>query len=151
ADAGAPAPVSAALRGRRAFLLRRHAVDLLGRRTRDRRAAAQAVDMLAEAIGAGDPSEHVRIGRALAAATQTAHELRAVVMLAALAAPERERSPVVRAWALRAAGGSPAAELLLGRSLELDTSPLVLKVACAEAGSRGGATLTTALLELAAR
>ncbi len=151
ADASAPAPVSAALRGRRAFLLRRHAVDLLARRTRDRRAAAQAVDMLAEAIVAGDPSEHVRIGLALAAASLPAHELRAVVMLAALADPERERSPVVRAWALRAAGGSPAAELLIGRSLELDSSPLVLRVACTEAGSRGGATLATALLELAAR
>jgi len=151
ADAGAPAPVSAALRGRRAFLLRRHAVDLLARRTRDRKAAAQAVDMLAEAIVAGDPSEHVRIGLALAAASLPAHELRAVVMLAALADPERERSPVVRAWALRAAAGSPGAELLLGRSLELDSSPLVLKVACVEAANRGGATLTAALLQLAAR
>ncbi len=151
ADASAPAPVSAALRGRRAFLLRRHAVDLLARRTRDRRAATQAVDMLAEAIVAGDPSEHVRIGLALAAASLPAHELRAVVMLAALADPERERSPVVRAWALRAAAGSAGAELLLARSLELDSSPLVLKVACVEAASRGGATLTTALLQLAAR
>jgi poly-gamma-glutamate synthase PgsB/CapB len=150
-DAGAPAPVAAALRGRRAFLLRRHAVDLLTRRTRDRRAATQAVDMLAEAIVAGDPSEHVRIGLALAAASLPAHELRAVVMLAALADPERERSPVVRAWALRAASGSPGAELLLGRSLELDSSPLVLRVACVEAASRGGQTLASALLQLAAR
>jgi len=150
-DAGAPAPVSAALRGRRAFLLRRHAVDLLARRTRDRRAAAQAVDMLAEAIVAGDPSEHVRIGLALAAASLPAHELRAVVMLAALADPEREASPVVRAWALRAAAGSPGAELLLGRSLELDSSPLVLRVACVEAANRGGQALASALLQLAAR
>jgi poly-gamma-glutamate synthase PgsB/CapB len=151
ADASAPAPVAAALRGRRAFLLRRHAVDLLARRTRDRRAATQAVDMLAEAIVAGDPSEHVRIGLALAAAALPANELRAVVMLAALADPDRERSPVVRAWALRAAAGNPAAELLIGRSLELDASPLVLRIACAEAAKRGGATLAGALLELAAR
>lgn len=151
AEAGAPAPVSAALRGRRAFLLRRHAVDLLARRTRDRRAAAQAVDMLAEAIVAGDPSEHVRIGLALAAASLPPHELRAVVMLAALADPEREPSPVVRAWALRAAAGGSGAELLIGRSLEHDSSPVVLKVACAEAANHGGRALAGALLELAAR
>jgi len=146
-----PAPVSAALRGRRAFLLRRLVVDMLARRVAERRAPAVAVDLLAEAIAAGDPSEHVRVGLALASGSLPAREMRAPLMLAALAAPLREPSPVVRAWALRAAASGPAGELLLERSLTEETSPLVLRVACAEAGARGGPTLVRALMRLGAR
>ena len=150
-DAGAPAPMSAGLRGRRAFLLRRLVVELLARRIGEGRSAAVAVDLLAEAIATGDPSEHVRVGLAVAVGALPVQAQRAGRMLAAMADPGREASAVVRAAALRAGAPGPASDVLLARCLAEESSPLVLRIACAEAGTRGGAELVGALVRLSER
>ncbi len=142
-------PVARRFAGPRAFLLRRLVVDWLAAQSSGRH-GEEAVELLALCAGRGDPSEHVRVGLA-AAAGALPHDPRAVRMLAGLADPRHEACPAVRAAALQAAVGGPAAELLLQRSLSEETSTLVLQLACAAAGEQGGAGLVSALVRLAAR
>ena len=126
--------------GPRGFVLRRLVVDALARRVR----SGWAVDLLAGVVGAGDPSEHVRIG--VARATVAVAEVepdRAALMIAALADPRRERCPQVRAWALLAAAATGDAATL-ARALAEEVEAVPLMIACraaakvAEKGSFAG-------------
>ena len=117
----------------RGFLLRRRIVDELARRVR----SAWAVDLLAGAVGSGDPSEHVRIGLARATiAVATCEPARAAAMVAALADPQRERCPQVRAWAVLAAAAIGADEVLVA-ALDVEPATVPLLIACKAAGRRG--------------
>ncbi|MBL9106347.1 MAG: hypothetical protein JNL82_35825 [Myxococcales bacterium] len=139
------ARVAAADAEGRGFLMRRLVVDELARRVR----AAWAVDLLAEAIAGGDPSAHVRIGLAAAAAAVAQHEpARAAAMLGLLADPRSEACPQVRAWALLVAG-RVGADALLVESLTREAETVPLLVACRAAGERGGAAIVAGLAALA--
>lgn len=130
ADLGDELPIE---EGPRGFVLRRLVVDELARRVR----VGWPVDLLAGAIGAGDTSEHVRIGLARACVAVAACEpARAAAMVAALADPQREACPQVRASALLAAAAIGEDGVLV-RALAVETATVPLLIACRAAAERG--------------
>jgi poly-gamma-glutamate synthase PgsB/CapB len=132
--------------GPRGFLLRRLVVEALARRTR----AAWAVDLLAGAVGSVDPSEHVRIGLTRAAGVVARREpMRGAAMLAALADPQRERCPQVRAWAVLVAA-EVGEDATLARALVEETATTPLLVAC-EAAAEHASRLARGMSEERAR